>query len=910
MTIKLCLRPQLNTIRENNGIGRVVYAQRDHLPALGFEFVDDPAQADLCIGHTQQFDMPRVDVLHVHGLYWLGDLDSGTYTSWHIAANDAIIEAARKARVMTVPSAWVAMLFKRDMRLSPHVIGHGINFEAWQPARSDGYVLWNKNRADDVCKPDAPLELAKRGVNVMTTFAPKGATIPPSMQVIGVQPSSAMREIVSHAAVYLSTVKETFGIGTLEAMACGVPVVGWRQGGTADLVSDYVDGLLVTPGDYDALAEAVQLAYQHRAQWGKAARDKAARYDWRDVMKQYADLYTRTLDEARHESRGVSVVITNHNYARFVGEAVESALNQTRPPDEVIVIDDGSTDDSLDVLARYPQTRVITQANQGVAAARTLGLSKATMPYVCLLDADDKLAPTFIESLLPVIDQSRDVGVVYSGLTLFNEREHWLSDGFPPPFSWEIQSRPQNPPADCVPSACLFRREMWRRAGPHKQEYAPGEDAEFWTRALSIGYKAIKSTDAGLFWYRLHGDSASRRLPYKPIDDRLPWMRDKRYPLAAPADHAPLVMSYSEPRVSIIVAVDAADNGYLPDCIDSILGQTMREWELIVVGQRLDATIDRYPFVTWQRIARENLSEAFNAGLVHAHAPLVMFMRAADMLTNSALEEMCTAHVNNGGRYVYTDTLTLDSGGAHVTPAADYTQSVWQNRLHGITALIPAEWARTIAFDETLKAWQVNDFYSRLALKGYCGQRLGRALVVKRGDTDDKPTPKIKRHIAALEGELMAGCCGGNAAAVLAAKQAVQSMSISAVADGRTRLEYLGKQSGAVTFTVNGRQYRGGNNDFDRYVDALREDVPHLLRLGMWREASIGVQSRLIEVTAPIQVTTPAPVVEAVKAPEPVAVIEPVKLPEPLELSDEQVAALNAQVNAQLAQVNKGRKRK
>ena len=147
-------------------------------------------------------------------------------------------------------------------------------------------------------------------------------------------------------------------------------------------------------------------------------------------MKQYADLYTRTLDEMQHEKRGVSVVITNYNYARFVGDAIESALNQTRQPDEVIIIDDGSTDDSLDVLAKYPKTRVITQENQGVAAARTLGLNAATMPYVCLLDADDKLAPTFIETLLPVIDGNRDIGIAYSGLTLFNERDHWLSDGF------------------------------------------------------------------------------------------------------------------------------------------------------------------------------------------------------------------------------------------------------------------------------------------------------------------------------------------------------------------------------------------------------------------------------------------------------------------------------------------------
>lgn len=930
MTIKLCLRPQLNTIRENNGIGRVVYAQRDHLPALGFEFVDDPSQADLCIGHTQQFDLPRVDVLHVHGLYWLGDLDSGTYTSWHVGANDAIIEAARKARVMTVPSAWVAMPFKRDMRLSPHVIGHGINFEAWQPARNDGYVLWNKNRADDVCKPDAPYELAKRGIKIISTFAPKDVVIPDNMQLIGVQPSTVMHEMITHAGVYLATVKETFGIGTLEAMAAGVPVVGWRQGGTADLVTDYVDGLLVDYGDYEALANAVEQAQQNRKAWGKAAREKASRYDWRDVMKHYADLYTRTLDEIKREKHGVSIVITNHNYGRYVGEAIESALNQTVKPDEVIVVDDGSTDDSLDVLAKYPQTRVITQSNQGVAAARTTGITAAKQPYICLLDADDQLDPRFIESLLPVIDKSPDMGVVYSGLTLFDDQRAWLSDGFPPAFDWEKQAQATNPPSDCVPSACLFRREMWRRAGPHKQEYAPGEDAEFWTRALSVGYKAIKVTDAGLFRYRLHGASASRRLPYKRIDDRLPWLRDKRYPLAAPSNHAPLVMSYSEPRVSIIVAADESNVKHLPDCIDSITGQTMREWELIVVGQQIDATIGRYPFATWQIIDRENLGEAFNAGLVHAHAPLVMFMRASDMLTNSALEDMCKAHVNSGGRYIYPDTLTLGDSG-EITPqqAADYSQSVWQNRLHGLTALIPTQWARVIGFAESLRTLQIEAFYSALAIGGYCGQRLGRPLVINRIVTERKPTVKDHRALKALEGIEMSSCCGGNGAAVLAAKQAVESMMTSVVPEGAVRLEYLGKQSGAVTYTINGRQYRGGNNDLDRYVDARKEDVNQLLSMGMWREAGIGITSRMIEapqprvkdVTAgllpqlaaikafgdgitPPQYDTPRPMMSApvadviIQQAPPVVKVEPLPPIDGLSADDE--AKLNEQVNAQM----------
>lgn len=942
--MKICLQPYLERVLPNNGIGRVVYAQHEHLPAFGFEFVDDPAQADLCVGHTQQFDMPRMDVLHIHGLYWIGDLDSGVYTTWHVDANDKIVEAVRKARSITVPSRWVAMPFKRDMRISPTVIGHGINFADWQPARNDGYVLWGKNRIDDVCKPDAPYEMARRGVKVLSTFAPEDAPIPDNMQIVGVQTSTLMHEIISHAGVYLATVKETFGIQTLEAMAAGVPVVGWNYGGTADIVTSGVDGLLVKPGDYDALYAAIDEAKHRRAELGKAARETASRYDWPLVMRQYAELYQRTYDEMQHEQHGVSVIITTHNYAGYVCDAIDSALNQTHKPAEVIVVDDGSTDDTLEQLEKYRDSgvKVITQANQGVASARTTGLRATQQPYITLLDADDKLAPTFIEALFPPLIKDRALGVAYSGLTLFNDQDNWLSNGFPPPFDWELQATPSNPPSDCVPSACIFRRDMWLRAGPHKQEYAPGEDAEFWTRALSVGFMARKVTDAGLFWYRLHGESASRRLKYKPIDDRLPWMRDKRYPLAAPSRYAPLVMSYSEPRVSIIVVVEPDQVQHLADCIDSITGQTMREWELIVVNDCSEipaGLMARYPFATWlEANGKPNIGTAFNIGLTEAKADLVLPMTADDMLTNSALEEMCQAHVNSGGRYIYTDRIVItDSGGAVAHGAEDYAQSVWQNPLHGVVALIPTEWARGVAFDETLKTQQVDDFYSRLAIAGYCGQRLGRALCIERGDRAAQPTKaqlvKAQKHLKALERETMASCCGGNADAVLAAKNAIQSMMTSVVPEGRVRLEFTGHATGAVTFTVNGRQYRAGNNDVDRLIDAHRDDVPRLLQLG-FKQVGIGLSSRQIEVTHTHQPTNQIPQIAALEAfkeppmpqpmPEPVratavSVAAPVTKAEPVvtprksddpvldrsidELTPEQEAALNAAVNQQVTEV-------
>ena len=91
----------------------------------------------------------------------------------------------------------------------------------------------------------------------------------------------------------------------------------------------------------------------------------------------------------------VSVIIPLYNARRYVAQAIESALNQTYSNVEVIVVDDGSTDDPLEVISKYP-VRVIRQDNQGVSAARNTGIREATGEFIVTLDADDAISPEYI----------------------------------------------------------------------------------------------------------------------------------------------------------------------------------------------------------------------------------------------------------------------------------------------------------------------------------------------------------------------------------------------------------------------------------------------------------------------------------------------------------------------------------
>jgi glycosyltransferase involved in cell wall biosynthesis len=111
----------------------------------------------------------------------------------------------------------------------------------------------------------------------------------------------------------------------------------------------------------------------------------------------------------------VSVIIPCYNLGEYLDEAVGSVLSQTYQGFEILVVDDGSTEPATRALLadyRRPDTRVIHAAYGGLAAARNLGIASAAGEYLCALDADDRLDPTYFEKAVPVLDADPSIGFV------------------------------------------------------------------------------------------------------------------------------------------------------------------------------------------------------------------------------------------------------------------------------------------------------------------------------------------------------------------------------------------------------------------------------------------------------------------------------------------------------------------
>ncbi len=109
----------------------------------------------------------------------------------------------------------------------------------------------------------------------------------------------------------------------------------------------------------------------------------------------------------------VALIVTCYNHARFLAEALESGLAQPRPFREIILVDDGSTDDTAEVASRFPQVRYLWQENRGLAAARNSGLRASTCEFLVFLDADDRLHPGAVEAGLRCLEGHPSARLAY-----------------------------------------------------------------------------------------------------------------------------------------------------------------------------------------------------------------------------------------------------------------------------------------------------------------------------------------------------------------------------------------------------------------------------------------------------------------------------------------------------------------
>ena len=892
--INVHISPDFIGSSQTGGIRRVVEAMLKYFPAHGIQHVRDVSQADVIINHgAMTTSYKTTPIIHVgHGMYW----SRQPWGSGYQEVNEKVVESMIMAVAHTAPSEWVARSIRRGGFFYPEVVYHGVDAEEFAPKKSNNAVLWNKARADFVSNPEDLMKIAvlMPQVEFNTTIGNEAKNV----HVLHPMPYNEMKTVVASAGVYLCTARETFGIGTLEALAAGVPIAGWDWGGQSEIVIQGKTGYLAKPGNYEDLARCISLCLQERERLSKNAyHDARERWGWEPRIAQYANIVKRVHQENIKKRPKVSVLVTAYNLDKYLPDCLNSVKAQSMPDFECLVIDDANSDATKIIVDQYAKKDerfryLPTPHNLGLPSARNFGFSKAEGKYIRHLDADDFLARNAIELEANALDQDQKVHIVYghlesvheSGERITDNRGNILRSGWPGEnFDWFAQMAHLNQ----LPSCSMMRREVLQRSSGYRKRMKRAEDAEFWCRVTSLGFRAKKFTQAVTYYHR-HREDSKGAIEWKEEGKEPDWTSWFPWRMGA-ADYAEgkevlrknagnhpnpelvpfgaqgtptrrhfwYIHDFSYPIVSVIVVCGPGHEEFLLDALDSIQAQRFPDWECIVVndtGTDWDVNIYGAPFAKVVNMgANQGAAAARNRGFQEARGEFIIWMDADDYWLPWFLDRMVAYAEENYG-VIYSDLLKDDRDTLEIYRYQEFNSSnLTRNMLYpGTSVLIPRNIAEKVfekqgGWDTNIPGMEDWDFQIAIHDAGFCAYHIDEALFVYRIYSSTKRESdyaKIDEIVAYIDkkwskyrksGEVMACGCSKKRMVKRLPKNTFSSagnfdtpVQEDTVQDQLVRVEYSGPMT--QNFTIRSRvdpsvSYRFGNNQYNKIKTVFMKDA-------------------------------------------------------------------------------------
>lgn len=202
----------------------------------------------------------------------------------------------------------------------------------------------------------------------------------------------------------------------------------------------------------------------------------------------------------------ISVIVPCYNHAQFIIEALTSVFNQSFKDYECIIIDDGSTDNTQDIVTNWiddkKQFKYFHQANSGLSHARNKGISLSSGIYILPLDSDDKISFNYLKVCFNALEANQEIKIAYGESYFFGKNnKKWNLDIYK--FNDLLYK-------NMIYCTGLYRKKDWVRVGGYDENLKEGlEDWEFWIHILKDGGKVVKLSDC-IFYYRLKESSMIR----------------------------------------------------------------------------------------------------------------------------------------------------------------------------------------------------------------------------------------------------------------------------------------------------------------------------------------------------------------------------------------------------------------
>ncbi len=211
-----------------------------------------------------------------------------------------------------------------------------------------------------------------------------------------------------------------------------------------------------------------------------------------------------------------SIIIPVFNQAHYLVQAIESCYQQTADNIEVLVVNDGSTDNTAQVVAPYltrPNFKYVEQPNAGLPGARNRGFAESTGEYLCFLDSDDYYHPEKIRKQAELLEEDPELGFVYCDLVSVDD------NGQPLLSQWSVRKRDREMSGNIFgslmlggyfpPHTVMIRRSVLEKVGPFDPELGGHADYDLWLRVSGAGHRAVY-IDEKLAFYRYHSTNMSK----------------------------------------------------------------------------------------------------------------------------------------------------------------------------------------------------------------------------------------------------------------------------------------------------------------------------------------------------------------------------------------------------------------
>ena len=368
----------------------------------------------------------------------------------------------------------------------------------------------------------------------------------------------------------------------------------------------------------------------------------------------------------------VSVVVPCYGQAHFLEEAVESVVAQTFQDWELIVVDDGSPDDTRDVARRlaaaHPDRsiRLLEKTNGGLADARNAGIRAARGAYILPLDADDVLDPRMLAACVDLLDREHGVAIAYTDLEHFGEVSRIVRAG-------EFHAR--NLRRENQLNYCsMYRRTAWEQTGGYDDLMSLGyEDWDFWVRCAGQGLIARRIPEP-LLRYRVKADSMygtalahdAQLRAQVVLDNSRSYGRSYHRRARALLLERPLPPPQASPQVSVVVATRYRPH-LLREALASIGAQTMKDLEILLVsdgGMDVEDVVRLAGVAAITRVIRHGrrlgLAAARNAALAFARGRYVAYLDDDDHFLPEHLETLLAVLRASGLKVAYADSRRFE----------------------------------------------------------------------------------------------------------------------------------------------------------------------------------------------------------------------------------------------------------